>query len=810
MRDNRFKRWLGCFVLLAVAVVQDAAGAGLTQAAALARMDTWRETHPLMQVTLERPIAAVQVLPETAAAEEFRLYAVSFESGGYAIVNGDDLLPPVVAFAADSNLRLDDEPQNALRAILLGHVAAIRLQLAEGTLTSPPPQKASRHLPRQPLGGTTVQYGPWLFTNWNQTHPYNLLCPPAPGVGYGYNGKAPTGCVPLAFAQVMRYHDWPPYGKGSHSYYDTTGDLQGYHEADFTEPFLWDEMQNSYSYSYTGPQPGEDAVASAVYRLAVANEVDFESIGTGASIQQFSNRVGNFFYFEKPTYYPDSETLFDVLEGELVAGRPVVLAMPGHAVVADGILFDQGSVTYHINYGWGGVNNGWYDGSTPGDAAFQYGSAPILPALTPLPQVSDVSVQAGESTTTINWHLPSRRVDEIASLLVKRQEVQHSLWNSAAENFNHAVSSGWSVSSGGRTGNCWYAGPNGEAYLTLTDEFEPVLNTVLSFYIKPQVYLNGFYCQVSTDQGKTFTTIYQAIDSFKHVWEKVQIDLGPYAGSRIMLRFYLGRGSYYINGGVWLDDLSLNSGTWHRWEDYAEISLPEFSPLQPVALDLPLPGEHLFAAKAKDHTGRQHTLGAPFRLTVESDFLYRIEPDGSATITGCSLTEEQVVIPSSFNGHSVGSLAANSFTNSSLVSLIVPSSVTSIEADAFAGASALQRLLFRGNAPIIPAWLLTGSSTTVYYLPGTSGWSGTFGGRPALLWNPAFAGCRPDTPVPGSLRLDINGTATIPLRIETSDDLGPAEWSKLSDVTVGAGGEVSVSDPAAGMAPQQFYRIVFP
>jgi len=809
MRGNHFRSWfVGCSALLLVlGTALSARGANLSQADALARLDAWRESHPLMQVTLTRPSAPVVVFPEDAAADEFRLYVVGFEPQGYAVVNGDDLLPPVVAFAADSRVWLDDDPQNAFYALLLDHVADVRRQLADGSLAAAAPTAQSTGGQRQTLGGTKTQYGPHLFTSWNQTHPYNLLCPPTDGSGYGYNGKAAVGCVPLAFAQVMRYHNWPPYGKGRHSYYDNRGSIQGYHEADFTEPLLWETMQNSYSYHTTSPQPGEDAVASAVYRLAVAAEVNFEHGGTSGSISYLGNQIANFFYYETPDYYSSATSLFEVLDQELIEGRPVVVGLATHAVVADGILINQGSVTYHLNYGYGGLNDGWYDGSTP---SFEYGSTQFRPTLRPLPELADYSITGDESSATINWHLPPGRVDEIASLQVKRLQPQSGLWNNGAENFDHAISSGWSVINSGRTGQCWYAGPNGEAYLTLTDEFEPSLNTVLSFYLMAIVYKNEFHIQVSTDQGATFTTIQKLEQIIIDQWTQAQIDLGPYAGSRIMLRFYLGYGSYYSNGGVWLDDLSLNSGTWHRWDDYAETSLPQFAPLQAVTIPAPPPGEHMFAVRIKDQSGQLHALGAPLRLSVISDFLYRIESSGSATITGCSLPDERVVIPTLLGGASVGSLAAHSFTNSSLVSLTVPSSVATIEANAFAGSSSLSRILFSGNAPGIPNGLLASLPTTVYYLPGTSGWGSTFGGRPALLWNPAFDQCLPDTPTSGSLQLTITGTATIPLRVESSDGLNPANWALLDNVSVGSGGRVSLGDPATGATSQRFYRIIFP
>ena len=71
----------------------------------------------------------------------------------------------------------------------------------------------------------------------------------------------------------------------------------------------------------------------------------------------------------------------------------------------------------------------------------------------------------------------------------------------------------------------------------------------------------------------------------------------------------------------------------------------------------------------------------------------------------------------------------------SLTSVTIPNSVTSIGHQAFDCCGGLTSVYFKGNAPSADATVfISDNNATVYYLPGTTGWGPTFGGRPTVLW----------------------------------------------------------------------------
>jgi len=78
----------------------------------------------------------------------------------------------------------------------------------------------------------------------------------------------------------------------------------------------------------------------------------------------------------------------------------------------------------------------------------------------------------------------------------------------------------------------------------------------------------------------------------------------------------------------------------------------------------------------------------------------------------------------------------NNCTN--LISVTIPDSVTNL-IGTFNNCASLTGVYFKGNAPSIDnsggGPFTNANKAIVYYLPGTTGWGPTFGGRPTALWD---------------------------------------------------------------------------
>jgi hypothetical protein len=180
---------------------------------------------------------------------------------------------------------------------------------------------------------------------------------------------------------------------------------------------------------------------------------------------------------------------------------------------------------------------------------------------------------------------------------------------------------------------------------------------------------------------------------------------------------------------------------------------------------------------------------------VQAQFDYTDNGNGTCTITWdyaiCSECGEAVVIPATYAGLTVTGIGQEAFLEEwTMPSITIPASVTSIGNYAFENCFSLTSVYFLGNAPYVdadaPAGIFAEVSeypygndpTTVYYLPGTTGWS-TFSaitGVPAVLWNtpPTIA-----ITSPTSGTIYSTSSSTISLGGTTSDNMGVVNvtWS---------------------------------
>jgi hypothetical protein len=145
----------------------------------------------------------------------------------------------------------------------------------------------------------------------------------------------------------------------------------------------------------------------------------------------------------------------------------------------------------------------------------------------------------------------------------------------------------------------------------------------------------------------------------------------------------------------------------------------------------------------------------------------------------------------------------------SLTNLTMPASVTYIGSNAFMS-GALTSLFFAGNAPSFGLPLFNQFNKTVYYLPGTTGWSNAFAGNPAVLWNPLIQASGPNFGVQSNqFGFNITGTSNIPVVVQAGTNLAGPVWTPLQSLTL-TNGLVYFSEPLQTNSSGRFYRLSSP
>lgn len=285
-------------------------------------------------------------------------------SKGFTIVSGDDRLPEIVGYSSQGSYDENNLPegfisfmkayQNLYNKVNLGDAEALK-NLAE--------IKAWRNK-KNASAETSSAVSPLLgIIEWDQTSPYNNMCP-----RYDSVHVAATGCVATAMAQVMAYYKYPKQLKA-----DIPGYVNRWNGIPMEIPTItreegiydWDNMLPKYNKEANATQQQKDAVAKLMYHCGVAVRMSYGP-ESGAAVS--SSKLAKYFGYDADLMMDLSRSSFtldkwmQIIDTELAAGRPVLYggqsSENGHQFICDGK--DENGL-YHINWGWSGNQNAYFD-----------------------------------------------------------------------------------------------------------------------------------------------------------------------------------------------------------------------------------------------------------------------------------------------------------------------------------------------------------------------------------------------------------------------------------------------------------------
>lgn len=491
----------------------------------------------------------------------YSLYVAHLLPAGFIIANSDDRLRTYISYSLEADAFLEplmpDGQPNALYEMLVSYIAK-----AETELSGPVTQGAMiANAELIAYGPTDIDIGPLMTTSWSQWRHYNYLCPETPNALNGYDGRAPSGCVATAIAQVLNYNQWPYRGQGGYSYTDSTGSLTGDHSVTLSDPYDWANMQNAYSYNKSEPAEAVAAVSELMYEVGVLSEMMYEADGSGAYTSSASARVANYLYYENTVSASGSlPSVTDPVIADIMAGFPSVVTVPGHAIVADGYRSNLDGEMLHINYGWGGQNNSWWTADNVAGDALNTSVTNWRPKLIPF-AVSDTLTGTLNVPMEIPWYVPWSRLDEVTGIELFEESTLTGNLSYPGDSFDEWTYSGWILDGNGNPGSCYYLYQYGAASMVLDLTLEPDADSTLTFDVKCRIVDGIFGVDISTNGGETYSRLYSRTSTYDNAFQPVSVDLSAYSGQTCTLRFVHDWpwGSYYPGGGVWLDNIEITN-----------------------------------------------------------------------------------------------------------------------------------------------------------------------------------------------------------------------------------------------------------
>ncbi|MEI6576379.1 MAG: C10 family peptidase [Bacteroidota bacterium] len=296
-------------------------------------------------------------------------YAINFRDGGFVVITAEDNVKPVIGFSPDGFFKTENLNDNIKdwMAGVTDQVKACREQnlKANATIEAEWARLNDNNFASQTITKGVKNVAPLIMSKWDQAKFFNSMCPADPA---GEQGRALTGCVATAMAQVLFYYRYPTQGVGTHTYSTNSNNPPYGHYGTLSVNYT----NSTYNYDGMVNSPTESNldIAKLMYHAGVSVSMMYGATASGAQTQDVVGALTSHWkYSGTTTYalrsnYPDA-TWKSLIETEMDAKRPIMYSgrnpTYGHCFVLDGYQTGGTTTLYHFNWGWSGNNDGYYD-----------------------------------------------------------------------------------------------------------------------------------------------------------------------------------------------------------------------------------------------------------------------------------------------------------------------------------------------------------------------------------------------------------------------------------------------------------------
>ena len=297
--------------------------------------------------------------------QEPEYYVFNNPDGGWVIIASDDRITPVLAYSTSGSFDPDADMPDNLSSWIDDVTQSINVIRSSDEVASAQVSAAWSAL--RGVGDNPESTKKEIETAcWDQTAPYNSLCPKVKI--NGVETCTAAGCVATAMAIAMRHNNWPEKGKGIIGGYSAISRLF-YVKEDTIEGrvYDWDKMPLTHAGKGGWTSEQKQEVAQLIRDCGVMVKMDYTEYESGAKMYEIPVAMNEHMSYSDKILqinrasYPVDEW-FSIMKNEIDANRVVIYSAVssagGHAMVCDG--YDTDGCKLHINWGWGGQANGFY------------------------------------------------------------------------------------------------------------------------------------------------------------------------------------------------------------------------------------------------------------------------------------------------------------------------------------------------------------------------------------------------------------------------------------------------------------------
>ncbi|MDO5969949.1 C10 family peptidase [Flavivirga aquimarina] len=306
----------------------------------------------------KRTIEAINEVRNEKGKTSF--YVINYNEGGYILLSADKRTQPILGYSESGKFEVDEDSYPLGLKLWMKDAKSQITDIQNSNIEQSEKEKQAWKQVQYEIASSsssilakeepfecyehteTITVGPLLSSTWYQTGAFNdalsyINCT-------GANFQVFAGCVPIAMAQVMKYHQYPTN-------------------------YNWSSMPLTYGTTTTANFIAD--IHDAIGNVYSGNPI-YDCDGTGVSA---SANMGNVL----KTQFNYSSALwanfnYNTVKSNLNYNRPVILSgdngSTGHMWVCDG--YRQTSYyfadctggtfypVFHMNWGWNGAYDGYY------------------------------------------------------------------------------------------------------------------------------------------------------------------------------------------------------------------------------------------------------------------------------------------------------------------------------------------------------------------------------------------------------------------------------------------------------------------